>query len=85
MLSGQDFPIDDWSTCDEMFANVTDRDFERRVFQSYPSLQSRQAEHGHTVWKPYHGEPYDAQEWSSSPVGGTMSIARFAWQELWME
>jgi len=67
MLSGQDYPIDDWSNRDEQFAKVSDRAFVRRNFSSYPSL--RRVCDGLAEWKPYDGGPFDATEWVVVPGG----------------
>ncbi len=69
MLSGQEFPVDDWSTRDEEFAFIADRRFVYRVFQTYPSLRLRHPQGGLNNWKPYNGELFDNEVWELVPGG----------------
>ena len=69
IMSGYDFPIDDWTTRDQQMADVVDRQFTQRTFHVYPSLRAKRPVDGWIQSKPYHGEQFDETDWSLTPGG----------------
>src|ERR1700753_3458615 len=44
------------------FAALKERKFEQRVFSARPALVSKEPVNGHRMWKDYHGEPFDSNQ-----------------------
>ena len=81
MLSGQEFPIDDWTTRDVEFAGVTDRAFSQKVFNTHSSLR-RNLPDGLREWKQYNGEPFDESVWELIPGGWDHEHCSLCWARI---
>ena len=82
MRSGDEFPIDDWSTRDEQFATISDRAFVRKTFHEYPSLRSKSPRNGYIESIPYRGQAFDANEWLIVPGGWNHEHCSLCWTTI---